>query len=104
MPLQFQAVAPPGLQLSCQYVADVLAVQAAGGEVVLGSRELEYATRRLARAARDTELPERALVTWLGVATASAFGGTRPARELAGQLVAWAFDELAAYTLQTTAA
>ena len=104
MPLQFQATAPPGLQLACQYVTDVLAAQAAGGEVVLGSRELEYATRRLARAARDTELPGRALITWLGVASASAFGGTRPARELAGQMVTWAFDELAVYTTDVTAA
>lgn len=104
MPPQFQAAAPPGLQLACQYVTDVLAVQAAGGAVILGSRELEYATRRLARAAQDAELPDRALITWLGVASASAFGGTRPARELAGQMVTWAFDELAAYENKVSAA
>lgn len=104
MTLQFQADTPPGLELACQYVADVLAVQAAGGEVVLGSRELEYATRRLARAAREIELPDRALITWLGVAAASAFGGTRQARELASELAGWALDELAAHTVQVSAA
>ena len=104
MPLRLQAVTPPGLDLGCRYVADVLAGQAANGAVVLGSRELEYATRRLARAASETALPDRALITWLGVATASAFGGTRPARELAGQMAAWALDELAAHVKDMSAA
>ena len=103
MPLQ-QAVTPPRLDLGCRYVADVLAAHAASGAVVLGSRELEYATRRLARAARETALPDRALITWLGVASASAFGGTRPARELAGQMAVWALDELAAHAKDMSAA
>jgi len=96
MPLHFQAVlpaAPLGLELACGYVADVLAFQAANGGPFSRSCELEYATRRLARTARELNLPYRALVTWLTVADAAAFGGTGRTADVVRQMNAWVGEE-----------
>jgi hypothetical protein len=83
------------MEVACGYLADVLA-QKAIEEPVFKSRDLEEATRQLARAAHRAELSESAVVTWLGVASAIAFGGGRASVGLTRQLHAWAADEYAA--------
>jgi hypothetical protein len=87
---------PLGMEVACGYLSDVLAAQwAAEGPFIL-SRDLEEASRQLARAAFRVDLSEGALVKWLGVACASAFGGETASRALTRQLNAWAADEFAA--------
>jgi len=86
---------PLGMEVACGYLADVLA-RLAIEEPVFRSRDLEEATRQLARSALRAELPESAVVTWLGVASALAFGGGRASVGLTRQLHAWAVEEYAA--------
>jgi hypothetical protein len=97
MPLQFLssvATTPAGLELACARVAEVLSFQAANGGPVLDSRELEYASRRLARTAQDVGLPGTTVVTWLIISGAVAFGRTTLARSVMHRATEWAFDEL----------
>jgi len=87
--------APVGLEVACGYLADALATQAAHGDPVVASRDLEEAARQLARTARSAGLPPRAIVTWLVLVGAVAFSGVASSAELARQLNAWAADEFA---------
>ena len=89
-------VAPLGMEVACGYLADVLAARAATDGPVVSSRDLEEAARQLARAAYRAELPEEAVVRWLRVASAAAFGGESASVGLTRQLNAWAADEFAA--------
>jgi phosphomannomutase len=84
------------MEVACGYLSDVLAAQAAAEGPVVLSRDLEEASRQLARAAYRVDLSEGALVRWLGVACTSAFGAATPSRALTRQLSAWAADEFAA--------
>jgi len=88
--------APIGMEVACGYLADVLAAQTPPDGPAFRSRDLEEATRQLARAAYRAELSEVALVRWLGVASASAFGNSLASVSLTRQLHAWAADEFAA--------
>jgi hypothetical protein len=84
------------MEVACGYLADVLA-QMAIEEPVFKSRDLEEATRQLARAAYRADLSELALVRWLDVASSSAFGGRSASAPLTRQLHAWAAEEFRAY-------
>ena len=95
MPQRPRAV-PLGMEVACGYLSDVLAAQAAADGPFVLSRDLEEASRQLARAAYKVDLSEVAVVRWLGVACASAFAGETASRALARQLNAWAADEFAA--------
>ena len=86
---------PIAVEVASGYLADVLAVTDPDGPV-FKSRDLEEATRQLARAAHRAELSELALVRWLDVASASAFGSRSGSVPLTRQLHRWAADEFAA--------
>jgi hypothetical protein len=89
---------PPqlGMEVACGYLTDVLTTCAATAAPAFQSRDLEEAVRQLARAAYRANLPEVAVVKWLGVASATAYGNGSPEDMLTRQLHAWAADELAA--------
>ena len=88
--------APLGIEVACGYLADVLAALAATGGPIVVSRDLEEATRQLARATYRADLSDGALVRWLGVASATAFGGGAASVALTRQLHVWAAHEYAA--------
>jgi hypothetical protein len=83
------------MEVASGYLADVLA-QTDVANPHLKSRDLEEATRQLARAAYRADLSEVALVRWLGVASAAAFGGQAASVRLVRQLHVWASDEFSA--------
>ena len=97
MPHQAQSLSggPLVMEVACGYLADVLA-RTDTEERVFKSRDLEEATRQLARAAYRADLSEIALVRWLTAASAGAFGGDGPPVALTRQLHLWAADEFAA--------
>jgi hypothetical protein len=86
---------PMAMEVACGYLADVLAQADIEGPF-FKSRDLEEATRQLARAAYRADLSEVALVKWLGVATSVAIAGRGSSVALIRQLHAWASDEFAA--------
>ena len=92
------APAPIGMEVACAYLADVLAQTDLEGPL-FKSRDLEEATRQLARAGHRAELPESAVVTRIGVASAIAFGRGPVSVGITRQLHAWAADEYAAATI-----
>ena len=83
----------PSLDGPCASLDEVLAWQAANGGPVLESRELSDATRRLARAWAQAELPEHALRAWLALAVTAAFGEAAAAPALTRRLQGWAVEE-----------
>lgn len=87
------------MEVACGYLADVIAAHAATDAPEFPSRDLEEAVRQLARAAYRADLSEVAVVKWLGVATAAAFGGAPAGVVLTRQLHAWAGDEFAAASI-----
>ena len=85
--------APSGAEAPCAYLDEVLAFQTTNGGPFLGSLELEYAARALARAWMAAGLSERALRPWLRFAAVTAVGPTATAIALTRRLVEWAVDE-----------
>ena len=83
------------MEVASGYLADVL-VSTGTDAAVFKSRDLEEATRQLARAAYRADLSEVAVVKWLGVASRMAFGGGVGSVALTRQLHAWASDEFSA--------
>jgi len=88
-----------GMEVACGYLTDVLAARAAIDVPPFVSRDLEEAVRQLARAAYRADLPEVALVKWLAVASAGAFGGAPAGVALTRQLHTLAADEFAAASI-----
>lgn len=88
-----------GMEVACAYLADVLAAEAAIDPLPVASRDLEEAVRQLARAAYRADLPEVAVVKWLGIASSTALGGAPAGVALTRQLHAWAADEYAAASI-----
>lgn len=88
-------VAPAGLEAPCADLDNVLSFQAASGGPCPHSLELEYATRRLARAWLGAGLAAQALLTWLAFAASAAFGSSPSAAAAARELMEWAVDEQA---------
>ena len=85
--------APSGLEALSAQLAQVLQFHAAHGGPFLQSVELEYATRRIARAWLAEALPERVLLPWLSLAAVAAFGADASAAALARELRRWAAEE-----------
>jgi len=87
---------PIAVEVASGYLADVLA-QTDPDAPFFKSRDLEEATRQLARAAYRADLSEVALTRWLVAASATAFGGGGGVSvRLTRQLHRWAADEFAA--------
>jgi hypothetical protein len=85
--------APVGLEAPCAYLEQVLRFHAANGGPFPRSAELEYATRRFARAWLAARLPGRALLPWLALAVEVAFGAGPASADLVRELRAWAVEE-----------
>jgi len=94
MPHQ-NAPEPIAVEVASGYLADVLAQTDPDGPF-FKSRDLEEATRQLARAAYRADLSEVALTRWLVAASATAFGGGGASVRLTRQIHRWAADEFAA--------